>query len=82
MDREFDVKTRFFCLQLNESLSELFRDLSLFKLHVDWLDGARESVGLSALPAESAIGGENLHNQTSSHLTQLTGMTSAALQLV
>jgi len=61
-------------------------DLSLFKLHVDWLGGAREAVGLPVLSADS--GGappgwpENLHNATGLHLQQLSGMASAALQLV
>ncbi|CAL8299942.1 unnamed protein product [Lota lota] len=69
-------------LTLNESLSELHRDLSLFKLHVDWLDGAREGVGLPALPTEGAIGQAQRHNRTSGHLTELVGMTSDALRVL
>ena len=67
---DFDIKTRFFCLQLNESLYELYCGSSLFKLSVDWLDSAR------------AAGRQSLLNQTSVHVTRLVGMTGDALKRV
>ncbi|CAL8292728.1 unnamed protein product [Merluccius merluccius] len=69
-------------LTLNESLSELYVDLSLFKLHVDWLAGAREAVGLPALLTHGAAGPEHHHNRTSRHLEEITEMTRGALQLL
>ncbi|KAJ3608918.1 hypothetical protein NHX12_023446 [Muraenolepis orangiensis] len=70
-------------LTLNESLSALYLDLSLFKLHMDWLDSAREAVGLPTLPVEGATEQpQHLHNHTSSRLKELAEMTSDALQLL
>ncbi|XP_028453977.1 uncharacterized protein LOC114568549 [Perca flavescens] len=59
-------------LKVNESLSKLFVYTQSFRLHVDWLKTAKESVSLSSQSAE----------RVSSHLLQLSNLLNASLLLI
>lgn len=60
------------CLQVNESLPQIYEYTQSFKLHIDWLKVAKENVSLPFQTEESA----------SSHLLYLSNLIKKCIHQV